>query len=475
MNKVLVFAVPVMVIGLLFSCTSDIESAEDILKKMESSSSGDSQLSSGSVFCKSADILAQSVDEMMLDVIIRDFPVGHYGFEEFDAEKGNDGRCAENSFSCWASNVDDCRNTSGPNRSGRISNWNPTNAICFTGDTYHSCSEGGSTLRYGQNDYEKNASTGAIRGFCNGPDKEERFGSDNCNGLTSFSDSVKTNWIWNGQKKGWSNPVGVTKGMVKELLDYSTCKSSDLVGDENDPKYIRGRYCARPMPENGHCYGENLHEWFTTGGSAKTISDIITLRRVGNRNLYQIKYGYNTRTNWNTFGEDMGYFPLDAYSDNETYGKQSLNVWCPENLDSGDANYNDCNKWKAQGGPKNGDAARKVAEAGGVEKRKWHNYGFTMSGSGEFRYERGAGDEFKFISSDDMWVFIDGKLAVDLGGTHIAAPGKIKIDEWASKEDWENGTMHVINFFYANRQTEGSDMMLQMALTDLKPPCFGRN
>jgi len=47
MNKFLVFAVPVMAIGLLFSCTSDIESAEEVLKKAESSSSSD--ISSSSV------------------------------------------------------------------------------------------------------------------------------------------------------------------------------------------------------------------------------------------------------------------------------------------------------------------------------------------------------------------------------------------------------------------------------------------
>ena len=79
MNKVLVFAVLVMAIGLLFSCTSDIESAEDILGKMESSSSeqgvssGDTPSSSsssqgGSVLCDfgsgiCAEILAELCSE----------------------------------------------------------------------------------------------------------------------------------------------------------------------------------------------------------------------------------------------------------------------------------------------------------------------------------------------------------------------------------------------------------------------------
>jgi fibro-slime domain-containing protein len=427
----------------------------------------------------SSSVFAQDVNVMELDVIIRDFPVGFPGFEEFDADLGDGGKCTENSFSCWESNTQNCRSTSGGNRSGRISNWTRENAICFTGDRYHPCSEGGTTLRYGQNDYGLTASTGAIRGYCNGPDIETRFGGNNCSNFADFDDSVKANWpvTRNGNNvtrgRGWSNPVGVTRGMVQERLDYSQCSEEEKQGETDTERAINGRYCARPAPANGQCYGTELDKWFTTGGSAKTIVDIMTLKRITGTKFFGIQYDYNSKTNWNGFGDDMGYFPLDKYSDDETYGKQSLNVWCQERLDSDDANKPECDKWKAQGGPRNGDAARKTVESGGVEKRKWHNYGFTMAGSGEFKYEQGAGDEFKFIGDDDMWIFLDGELAVDLGGVHLSAPGKIKIDDWARQKGWENGTMHAINFYYADRQTEGSNMMLQMALTDLKPPRFG--
>ncbi|MDR1829276.1 MAG: hypothetical protein LBQ76_00735, partial [Candidatus Fibromonas sp.] len=180
-----------------------------------------------------------------LNAIIRDFPVGYYGFEEFDAEKGDNGKCAENNFSCWAA-VNTCNTTSGTYRSGRISNWNGNNAICYSGDQYQPCSQGGTTLRYGQNDYEFTKATGAIRGFCNGPDKEQRFGNDNCDNIKSFADSVKGNWTWSGRtNKGWSNPVGVTTGMVQRNLNYDKCKSEELLGNEGDPMYIRGQACAR--------------------------------------------------------------------------------------------------------------------------------------------------------------------------------------------------------------------------------------
>ena len=55
-----------------------------------------------------------------------------------------------------------------------------------------------------------------------------------------------------------------------------------------------------------------------------------------------------------------------------------------------------------------------------------HNYGFTSATRYWFQYAGAA--TLSFFGDDDVWVFVNKKLAVDLGGTHQQATGSVTLD-----------------------------------------------
>jgi fibro-slime domain-containing protein len=73
----------------------------------------------------------------------------------------------------------------------------------------------------------------------------------------------------------------------------------------------------------------------------------------------------------------------------------------------------------------------------------------------EFTYE--PGQEFFFRGDDDIWVFINNKLVVDLGGNHGPAPGYVKLD---TIQGLEVGNKYKINIFFCDRRGPGSNVRI---------------
>ena len=60
-----------------------------------------------------------------------------------------------------------------------------------------------------------------------------------------------------------------------------------------------------------------------------------------------------------------------------------------------------------------------IAEQGGA----LHNFSFTSEVRYWFPYTAGKTYQLDFLGDDDVWVFVNGRLAVDLGGLHETAAG----------------------------------------------------
>jgi fibro-slime domain-containing protein len=82
------------------------------------------------------------------------------------------------------------------------------------------------------------------------------------------------------------------------------------------------------------------------------------------------------------------------------------------------------------------------------------NFHFTTELHATFKY--GGGERFTFTGDDDLWVFINGKLALDLGGVHPAVTGTVDLDASAAALGITKGNNYPLELFHAERHTVAS-------------------
>jgi len=94
-----------------------------------------------------------------------------------------------------------------------------------------------------------------------------------------------------------------------------------------------------------------------------------------------------------------------------------------------------------------------------------HNFHFTFELHTKFTYE--AGQIFSFTGDDDIWVFINGQLMIDLGGTHGPLTGSVELD----KLGLTIGNTYALDFFFAERHTDGSNFIMETSIELKTDPC----
>ncbi|MEM1353789.1 MAG: fibro-slime domain-containing protein [Planctomycetota bacterium] len=97
-----------------------------------------------------------------------------------------------------------------------------------------------------------------------------------------------------------------------------------------------------------------------------------------------------------------------------------------------------------------------------------HNYHFTYELETNFTYtdpgERDYEMEFAFTGDDDVWVFINGRLAVDLGGVHSQKSADVNLDDQADALGLEPGETYTLKLFFAERHTSESNFRIETTL-----------
>lgn len=96
------------------------------------------------------------------------------------------------------------------------------------------------------------------------------------------------------------------------------------------------------------------------------------------------------------------------------------------------------------------------------EEGNAHNYHFTLELHTEFLYE--GGEVFRFTGDDDLWVFVNGNLGIDLGGVHGAMVGEIDLDAQAAQLGIVPGNIYRLEFFFAERHTTESNFRIDTTI-----------
>jgi fibro-slime domain-containing protein len=101
------------------------------------------------------------------------------------------------------------------------------------------------------------------------------------------------------------------------------------------------------------------------------------------------------------------------------------------------------------------------------EERSGHNFHFTTEAHATFQYR--GGERFTFKGDDDVFVFVNGILALDLGGVHGVQEATIDFDADAAKLGIQAGRAYSFDVFHAERHLSASNFRIETSIECFTP------
>jgi fibro-slime domain-containing protein len=95
------------------------------------------------------------------------------------------------------------------------------------------------------------------------------------------------------------------------------------------------------------------------------------------------------------------------------------------------------------------------------------NFLFTTEIHLNFEYV--SGQRFTFQGDDDLWIFINKRLALDLGSMHSSQAGTIDFDAQAADLGITPGRAYAMDIFHAERHTSASNFSIETNIACFTP------
>ena len=98
------------------------------------------------------------------------------------------------------------------------------------------------------------------------------------------------------------------------------------------------------------------------------------------------------------------------------------------------------------------------------------NFNFALVSEGEFVYHEEDNLFFDFEGDDDVYLFINNKLVMDIGGAHSISKETVELNEYKNDLDLKDGEVYSFKFFYLERHGYGANMRINtnIRVTDPK-------
>lgn len=164
--------------------------------------------------------------------------------------------------------------------------------------------------------------------------------------------------------------------------------------------------------------------------------------------------------------DDSTYYYLDCYVDDGqvVLDKENKAIY------NGDSGYKDGTKFfyplTGEGYDKYlGDTTDMQPQTTVDTKNDWYPVGangnFTLKGEAQFIYRNADDLYFTFSGDDDVYLFINNKLALDIGGSHWPVEKTVNLNDLSAEYGLEEGQVATFTFFYMERCADASNFSIK--------------